>query len=156
MGSLFNYFQKKVLVFHEYLILVFRHKNLPKVSFFGLCSKMQIIPIKNLNIKKVVLQFLRFFRLKCWFKGQTISRIHLSLPNAYILMCFDRNINGNRDVKFLVWLFACATVHETHFTRNYGLKKSLIIFGQNLEVPAVVVHSVEDKNSWWQSHRGNC
>jgi hypothetical protein len=23
----------------------------------------------------------------------------LSLPNAYKLMCFDRNINGNRDVK---------------------------------------------------------
>ena len=31
-----------------------------KVSFFVLCSKMQIIPIKNLNIKKVVLQFLPF------------------------------------------------------------------------------------------------
>ena len=30
-----------------------------------------------------------------------ISRIHLGLPNAYKLMCFDRNINGNRDVKFL-------------------------------------------------------
>ena len=30
-----------------------------------------------------------------------ISRIHLILPNAYKLMCFDRNINGNRDVKFL-------------------------------------------------------
>ena len=74
---------------------------LSKVSFFGLCSKMQIIPIKNLNIKKVVPQFLWFFRLKCWFKGQIISRIHLSLPNAYKLMCFDRNINGNMDVKFL-------------------------------------------------------
>ena len=36
-----------------------------KVSFFGMCSKMQIIPIKNLNIKKVVPQFLWFFRLKC-------------------------------------------------------------------------------------------
>ena len=62
---------------------------------------MQIIPIKNLNIKKVVLQFLPFFRLKCWFKGQTISRIHLRLPNAYKLVCFDRNINGNRDIKIL-------------------------------------------------------
>ena len=30
-----------------------------------------------------------------------MSRIHLSLTNAYKLMCFDRNINGNRDVKFL-------------------------------------------------------
>jgi len=30
----------------------FKIPLLPKVSFFGLCSKMQIIPIKNLNIKK--------------------------------------------------------------------------------------------------------
>ena len=30
-----------------------------------------------------------------------MSRIHLSLPNAHKLMCFVRNINGNRDVKFL-------------------------------------------------------
>ena len=30
-----------------------------------------------------------------------ISRIHLILPNAHKLMCFDRNINRNRDVKFL-------------------------------------------------------
>ena len=74
-----------------------------KVSFFGMCSKMQIIPIKNLNIKKVVPQFLWFFRLKCWFKGQIISRIHLSLPNAYKLICFDRNINGNRNVNFLTF-----------------------------------------------------
>ena len=43
------------------------------------------------------------FRLKCWFKGQIISRIHLSLPNAYKLMCFDRNINGNRNVVFFEW-----------------------------------------------------
>ena len=55
---------------------------------------MQLIPLKNFNIKTC-------FRLKCWLKGQIISRIHLSLPNAYKLMCFDRNINGNRDVKIL-------------------------------------------------------
>ena len=30
-----------------------------------------------------------------------MSRIHLGLPNAYKLMCIDRNINGNREVKFL-------------------------------------------------------
>ena len=30
-----------------------------------------------------------------------MSKIHLSLPNAYKLMCFDRNVNGYRDVKFL-------------------------------------------------------
>ena len=80
-----------------------------KVSFLGLCSQMQIIPIKILNIKKVVPQFLWFFRLKCWFKGQVISRIHLSLHNAYKLMCFDRNINGNRDVKFLIAIIGHCT-----------------------------------------------
>ena len=42
---------------------------------------------------------------QCWFKGQIISRIHLSLPNAYKLMCFDRNINGNRDIKFFEWYY---------------------------------------------------
>ena len=76
-------------------------KSLTKVSFFLQCSKMQLIPLKNFNIKTCFIQFLWFFRLKCWFKGQIVSRIHLSLPNAYKLMCFDRNINGNRDVKFL-------------------------------------------------------
>ena len=30
-----------------------------------------------------------------------ISRIHLILPHAYKQMCFDRNINENRSVKFL-------------------------------------------------------
>ena len=32
-----------------------------------------------------------------------ISRIHLSLPNAYKPKCFDRKINGNRNVKFFEW-----------------------------------------------------
>ena len=68
-----------------------------KVSFFGQCSKMQLIPLQNFIIKTCFIQFLWFFRLKCWFKGQILSRIHLRLPNAYKLMCFDRNINGNRD-----------------------------------------------------------
>ena len=58
-----------------------------KVSFFLQCSKMQIIPLKNFNIQTCFIQFLWFFGLKCWFKGQMISRIHLSLPNAYKLMC---------------------------------------------------------------------
>ena len=30
-----------------------------------------------------------------------LSRTHLNLPNACKLMCFDRNINGNRDDKLL-------------------------------------------------------
>ena len=40
-----------------------------------------------------------------------ISRIHLSLPNAYKLMCFDRNVNGNRDVKFLIGII-CILLHR--------------------------------------------
>ena len=72
-----------------------------KVFFFLQCSKMQLITFQKFHIQTCFIQFLWFFSLKCWFKGQMMSRIHLSLPNAYKLMCFDRNINGNRDVKFL-------------------------------------------------------
>ena len=61
---------------------------------------MQFITFQNFHIQTCFCQFLCFFSLKCWFKGQIISRIPLSLPNAYKLMCFDRNINGNRDVEF--------------------------------------------------------
>ena len=57
------------------------------------------------------------FSLKCWFKGHIISRIHLGLPNAYKLMSSDRNINGNKDVKFLECDYlSCVTVSETHFS----------------------------------------
>jgi len=80
-----------------------------KVSFFHQCSKMQIIPIKTFNIQTCFFQFLWFFRLKCWFQGQIIPKIHLILPNAYTQMCFDRNINGNRDVKFLIGIIGHCT-----------------------------------------------
>ena len=72
-----------------------------KVSFFDQCIKKQSITLQNFHIQTCFSQFLWFFSLKWWFKGQMMSKIHLSLPNAYKLMCFDRNINGNRDVKFL-------------------------------------------------------
>ena len=36
-----------------------------KVCFFYQCSKMQIIPIKKLNIQTCFFQFLWFFILKC-------------------------------------------------------------------------------------------
>ena len=72
-----------------------------KVSFFVQCIKKQLITLQNFNSQTCFSQFLWFFSLKFWFKGQIISRIHLILPNAYKLLCFDRNINGNRDVKFL-------------------------------------------------------
>ena len=80
----------------------------------------------------VLANFFDFFSLKCWFKGQIISRIHLSLPNAYILRCFDRNINGNRDVKFFVkWLIVCVTVCETDFS-TYILLYAIDAYGQAL------------------------
>ena len=72
-----------------------------KVNFFVQSTKMQLITLQNFNIQTCFGQFFWVFSLKCWFKGQMISRTHLSLPNAYKLMCFDRNINGNWDVKFL-------------------------------------------------------
>ena len=85
------------------------NRDIIKVSFFHQCSKMQIIPIKKFNIQTCFFQFLWFFRLKCWFQGQIIPRIHLILPNAYRQMCFDRNINGNRDVKFLIGIIGQCT-----------------------------------------------
>ena len=72
-----------------------------KVSFFIQCIKKQLITHQKFNIQTCFSQFLWFFFFWFWFKGPMISRIHLILPNAYKLMCFDRNINGNRDVKFL-------------------------------------------------------
>ena len=74
-----------------------------KVSFFHQCSKMQLIPLKKFIIQTCFFQFLWFFRLKCWFQGLIIPRIHLILPNAYTQMCFDRNINGNWDYWSLHW-----------------------------------------------------
>ena len=59
-------------------------KELCKVSFFHQCSKMLIIPIKKLNIQTCFFQFFWFFRLKCWFQGQIIPRIHLILPKCII------------------------------------------------------------------------
>ena len=97
----------KIAFLHPFSIFVrilTKEENLhTKVSFFLQCSKMQIISIKEFNIKTCFFQFLWVFRMKCWFKGQIISRIHLSLPNAYTLMCFHRNINRNRDDKFFEW-----------------------------------------------------
>ena len=78
-----------------------------KVSFFHQCSKMQIISIKIFNIQTSFFQFLWFFRSKCWFQGQII--LHLILPNTYTQMCFERNINGNRDVKFLIGIIGHCT-----------------------------------------------
>ena len=51
----------------------------------------------NLHQKGIILWFQK---LKSELKGQIVSKFDLGLRNAYKLMYFDRNINGNRDVKF--------------------------------------------------------
>ena len=37
----------------------------------------------------------------CAMFGTYNRSFRVGLPNAYKLMCFDKNINGNSDVKFL-------------------------------------------------------
>jgi len=92
-----------------------------KVRCLYQCSKMQFITFQNFHIQTWFSQFLWFFSLKCWFKGQMMSKIHLSLPNAYKLMCFDRNVNGNRDVKFLE-----CDKWSLHWYKNLTLVKALL------------------------------
>ena len=53
---------------------------LTKVSFFVLCSKMQLITLQNFHIQTYFSQFLWFVSLKCWFKGiLRIQRFPLSM-----------------------------------------------------------------------------
>ena len=66
-------------------LLSHRHDGFGKVSFFVQCTKMQLITLQNFNIHTFFSQFLWFFSLKCWFKGQIISIIHLSLPDVFLL-----------------------------------------------------------------------
>ena len=104
---------------------------------------MQFITFQNFHIQTWFSQFLWFFSLKCWFKGQMISRIHLILPNAYKLMCFDRNINGNRDVKFLE-----CDKWSLHWYENLTLSKSRllnpswIVLIWLVKLPSVVNHKL--------------
>ena len=109
--------------------------KLTKVRCLYQCSKMQFITFQNFHIQTWFSQFLWFFSLKCWFKGQMISRIHLILPNAYKLMCFDRNINGNRDVKFLE-----CDKWSLHWYKNLTLVMKSVM-EEWLEVSST---------SWWQ------
>ena len=102
--------------------LIWKFCKHTKVRCLYQCSKMQFITFQNFHIQTWFSQFLWFFSLKCWFKGQMISRIHLILPNAYKLMCFDRNINGNRDVKFLE-----CDKWSLHWSKNLTLIQKLEI-----------------------------
>ena len=72
--------------------------DISQVSFFVQCIKKRLITNQNVNIQTCSSQFLWFFSLKCWFRGQIISRVHFS--NTYKLMCFNTNIKGNRMLNF--------------------------------------------------------
>ena len=91
--------------------------SISKVVFFCQCSKMQLISFQKFIIKNCFIQFIWFFRLKCWLKGQIISRIHLSLPNEYKLMWFKKKINGNRNNKFLEWYY-----WSLHWPKKFTLR----------------------------------
>ena len=127
-----------------------------KVSFFGQWSKMQIIPLKNFIIKTWFIQFLWFFRLKCWFKGQIISRIHLSLPNAYKLMCFDKNINGNGDDKFFEWDYWSLhwprklTLVSTEKSSGFRWKKASL----GVRSPCLQHYSQNPNHRWMGERKG--
>ena len=115
MGLALVHFQKKIR--HRLAsYLLFYGPSATKVRCLYQCSKMQFITFQNFHIQTWFSQFLWFFTLKCWFKGQIISRICLILPNAYKLMCFDRNINRN----FWSVIICFCSGTQTHFSNeNY-------------------------------------
>ena len=76
------------------------------------------------------------FISKCWFKGQTTSRIHLSLPNVYKLMWSDRNINRKRDDKFFEW-----DCWSLHWRKKITLRKKK--FGQRIFLAKKIVFGFE-------------
>ena len=53
------------------------------------------------NVQTCFSQFLWFFSLKCDLKIRKYLEFTEGLPNACKLMCFVKNIYGNRNVKFL-------------------------------------------------------
>ena len=76
-----------------------------------------------------------------------MSRIHLSLPNAYTLMCFDRNINEYRNVKFLngiighctdernlLQLFTSIFNYSTSGIHLNEVKKSRVDYTQKIKI----------------------
>ena len=74
-----------------------------KASFIVHCTKMQLITSQNFNIQTC-------FRKLLWF---------FSLPNAYKLCVLIEMSMEIGMLKFLgcdPGLFACAMVHETHFS----------------------------------------
>ena len=77
-----------------------------KVGFLVQCIKKQLTPLQNFNIQTCFSQFLWVFSLNVDL-GQMVSWIHLSLPNACKLMCFDINISEIRNVKLLECVQLC-------------------------------------------------
>ena len=69
------------------LVIFLDFRTVCKVSFFGQCTKMQLITLQNFNIQICFSQSLWFFSLKFWFIGQIMSRIHLILPKMHTNLC---------------------------------------------------------------------
>ena len=126
---------------------------------------MQLITLQNFHIQTWFSQFLWFFSLKCYFKGQMIPRIHLILPNAYKLMCFDRNINGNRDVKFLEcdkwslhWYKNLTLVGQTFVLLTYACNRivSLSLSFRLMSIDAKMPNSLLRCQNSLQRHQTAC
>ena len=81
-------------------------------------KQVSLFSAQNFNIQTCFSQFLWFFSLKCWFKGQIICRIHLSLPNAYKQTCFDRYIM-KIGILNLWSVFNCLCNVAWNFNSNY-------------------------------------
>ena len=71
------------------------NKNV-KVTFFIQRTKMQLITLQNFNIQTCFSQFLWFFSLKCWSKGQIITSIHCLMHTNWCVL-----IEISMDVEFL-------------------------------------------------------
>ena len=124
-----------------------------KAVFFCQCSKMQLISFKKIIIKTCFIQFLWFFRLKCWLKGRIISRIHLSLPKEYKLMYFSRNNVGYRDDKFFEWYYLSLQwpkklTLETSPMSRHGSTVNLFTFVGPILVDHTVQLALHIKTEW--------
>ena len=69
--------------------------NENKSRFLYLCSSL------GPSVKLVLANFFDFSAQNVDLKVRYYVEVTFSLPNAYKLLCFDRNINGNRDFEFL-------------------------------------------------------
>ena len=85
-----------------------------------------------------------------------MSRIHLSLPNAYKLMCFDKNINGNGDDKFFEWDYWSLhwprklTLVSTEKSSGFRWKKASL----GVRSPCLQHYSQNPNHRWMGERKG--